>query len=59
MRINTNNIVITGEDAKHFILKREKQLENVDNRTLLEEKQIENKRRNLINAYKSVQKYVK
>ena len=42
--------MITGNDAKNFILKREKQIKDIDNKT------IANKRLKLINDYKSVKK---
>lgn len=44
--------MITGNDAKRFILKREKQIKNIDNKTTTNKK----KRLKLIDDYKSVKK---
>lgn len=46
-------LIITGNDAKNFILKREKQIKDIDNRTNTTNKK---KRLKLINDYKSVVK---
>ena len=46
-------LIITGNDAKNFILKREKQIKDIDNRTTTTNKK---KRLKLINDYKSVEK---
>ena len=45
--------IITGNDAKIFILKREKQIKDIDNRTTTT-----NKRLKLIKDYKSVKKKI-
>lgn len=46
-------LIITGNDAKNFILKREKQIKDINNRTTTTNKK---KRLKLINDYKSVEK---
>ena len=45
-------LIITGDDAKYFILKREKQIKDIDKST------DENKRKRLklVNSYRSVKK---
>lgn len=48
-------LIITGNDAKNFILKREKEIKDIDNRTTTNKK----KRLKLINDYKSVEKLMK
>lgn len=47
--------MITGNDAKRFILKREKQIKNLDDKTTANKKKI----LELINSYKSVEKLMK
>ena len=46
-------MIITGNDAKNFILKRENQIKNINKMTDT------NKRLKLINDYKSVKKLMK
>lgn len=50
--VTPNKIMITGNDAKRFIMEREKQIKNIDNKTTANKK----KRLKLINDYKSVEK---
>lgn len=45
-------LIITGDEAKDFILKREKQIKDIDKTTDTNKK----KRLELVNSYKSVKK---